>query len=430
MPNYYICTGLNHTIKFDIRYLQYNYTLTIPNLTMKHYLLPLFLTVFSIPGFGQKFEKEITDQRRVIFENVPDGNYRVRLTLGSDCQIGETTVRGESRRLFFERIKTESGKEKVVEFTINKRDTLIRETDTLNVENIISRVRIKNNERQKLNWDNNLSFEFCGPSPCVKKIELEKKDNVTTVFLCGNSTVVDQDNEPWASWGQMIPAFFDKNVCFANYAESGESSNTFIAAGRLEKILTQIKPGDYIMMEFGHNDQKQKGDDKGAYKHFTSALKHYVNEARKRGAIPILITPTQRRFFEQDGTLKDTHGDFPDAVRKLAQEEGLYIIDLHKKTTVLYEALGVEGSKKAFVHYPANSFPGQDKPLADNTHFNPYGANQIAKCVIEGMREQKIPLIKSVKKDYKKYNPKNPDPADKFIWDVSDIIDTTKPDGN
>ena len=117
-------------------------------------------------------------------------------------------------------------------------------------------------------------------------------------------------------------------------------------------------------------------------------------------------------------------------MRKLAQEEGVYLIDLHKKTTALYEVLGEEDSKKAFVHYPANSFPGQDKALADNTHFNPYGAYQIAKCVIEGMREQKIPLIKSLSKDYKKYNQTKPDLVDDFKWDVSDNIDMTKPDGN
>ncbi len=397
---------------------------------MKHFLLSLSLLLLTAQGFSQKFEKDITDQRRVVFEDVPDGNYRVRLTLGSDCQEGETTVRGESRRLFFERIKTSPGKEKVVEFTINKRDTLIREIDSLNIEHVIKQVRIKKNERGKLNWDNNLSFEFCGPSPCVKKIEIEKTEKATTVFLCGNSTVVDQDHEPWASWGQMIPRFFNKNICFANYAESGESSNSFIAVGRLEKILTQIKPGDYIFMEFGHNDQKQKGDDKGPYKHFTKSLKYYIDEARKRGAIPVLVTPTQRRFFEKDGTIKDTHGEFPVAMRKLAQEEGVYLIDLHKKTTALYEVLGEEDSKKAFVHYPANSFPGQDKALADNTHFNPYGAYQIAKCVIEGMREQKIPLIKSLSKDYKKYNQTKPDLVDDFKWDVSDNIDMTKPDGN
>ena len=227
---------------------------------MKHYVIIAALSLLSCECFSQKFEKELSGEKRVVFENVPDGNYRVKVTLGSDCDAGITTVRGESRRLFFERIETQKGKEKTLEFTINKRDTIIRNDNNTIPQTQFTQVKIKNNERGKLNWDNNLSLEFCGPSPCVRKVEIERTEKVTTVFLCGNSTVVDQDNEPWASWGQMIPRFFDKNVCFANYAESGESSNTFIAVGRLEKILSQVKPGDYIMMEFGHNDQKQKGE--------------------------------------------------------------------------------------------------------------------------------------------------------------------------
>lgn len=121
---------------------------------------------------------------------------------------------------------------------INKRNTHISEKEN---------VRIKPRERQKLNWDDKLTLEFNGDAPQLSELIIEKINNVPTVFLCGNSTVVDQDNEPWASWGQMIPRFFNDSICFANYAESGESANTFIGAGRLKKALTQMKPGDYIL---------------------------------------------------------------------------------------------------------------------------------------------------------------------------------------
>ena len=109
---------------------------------------------------------------------------------------------------------------------------------------------------------------------------------------------------------------------------------------------------------------------------------------------PVLVTPTQRRSFDENGKIKDTHLDFPDAVRWLAEKENIPLIDLHAMTRILYEAMGAEESKHAFVHYPANTYPGQDKPLADNTHFNPYGAYQIAKCVIEGMKQAGLPLVK------------------------------------
>ena len=227
-----------------------------------------------------------------------------------------------------------------------------------------------------------------------------------------------------------MPRFFTDSICFANYAESGESANTFIGAGRLKKALTQMKPGDYIFMEFGHNDQKQKGPGKGAFYSFMTSLKTFVDEARARGAQPVLVTPTQRRSFDENGKIKDTHLDFPDAVRWLAEKENIPLIDLHAMTRVLYEAMGVEESKHAFVHYPANTYPGQDRPLADNTHFNPYGAYQIAKCVIEGMKKAGLPVVKFLRADYQGYNPSQPDNRDSFKWNDIPFTEVEKPDGN
>lgn len=351
---------------------------------------------------------------------VPDGNYQVTVTLGSKKQVGNTTVRAESRRLFIENQLTKKGELKEYTFTVNKRNPVIDEKE---------RVRIKPRERSKLNWDDKLTLEFNGEAPVCSRIVIRRVESVPTVFLCGNSTVVDQDNEPWASWGQMIPRFFTEQVCFANYAESGESSNTFIAAGRLKKALSQMKPGDYIFMEFGHNDEKQKKPGCGAWGHFIYNLKIYIDEARARGAHPVLVTPTQRRNFK-NGKLVDTHGEFPAAVKFLAEKENVPLIDLQQMTTVLYETLGVENSKRALVHYPAGTWPGQTKPFADNTHFNPYGAYQIAKCVIEGMKRAGIPLVEYLREDYPGYDPAAPDALDTFHWDNSPFTEIEKPDGN
>ena len=257
---------------------------------------------------------------------IPDGNYHVTAIVGSKRNAGETTLRGESRRLFYENVKTKKGELLPCSFTINKRDIHISDKED---------VRIKPRERSKLNWDDKLTLEFNGDAPQLTELIIERVANVPTIFLCGNSTVVDQDNEPWASWGQMVPRFFTDSICFANYAESGESANTFIGAGRLKKALTQMKPGDYIFMEFGHNDQKQKGPGKGAFYSFMTSLKTFVDEARARGAQPVLVTPTQRRSFDENGKIKDTHLDFPDAVRWLAEKENIPLIDLHAMTRVL-----------------------------------------------------------------------------------------------
>jgi len=351
---------------------------------------------------------------------VPDGNYHVTAIVGSKRNAGETTLRGESRRLFYENVKTRKGELLPCSFTINKRDIHISDKED---------VRIKPRERSKLNWDDKLTLEFNGDAPQLTELIIERVESVPTIFLCGNSTVVDQDNEPWASWGQMVPRFFTDSICFANYAESGESANTFIGAGRLKKALTQMKPGDYIFMEFGHNDQKQKGPGKGAYYSFMTSLKTFIDEARARGAYPVLVTPTQRRSFDATGHIRDTHEDYPEAMRWLAAKENVPLIDLNEMTRTLYEALGTETSKRAFVHYPAGTYPGQTKAFEDNTHFNPYGAYQIAQCVIEGMKKAVPELAKHLKID-PSYNPAQPDDVNGFHWNESPFTEIEKPDGN
>ena len=353
--------------------------------------------------------------------SVPDGNYHVTAVIGNRKKAGITSLRGESRRLFAEKIVTKKKEQTIFEFTINKRNIHISDKEN---------VQIKPREKNKLNWDDKLTLEFNGEVPVLSELIINKVEDVPTIFLCGNSTVVDQDNEPWASWGQMITRFFNEKVCFANYAESGESANTFIAAGRLQKALTQMKSGDYIFMEFGHNDQKQKGPGKGAFYSYMTSLKTFIDEAKLRGAHPVLVTPTQRRSFDNNGKIQDTHLDFPDAMRWLAAKENIPLIDLHQMTRTLYEAMGVEESKKAFVHYPAGTYPNQTQDFVDNTHFNPYGAYQIAKCIVEGIKNLNLPIIQYLREDYITYNPAQPDDWNNFQWYDSPFTEIEKPDGN
>lgn len=390
----------------------------------KTYLLDEAPRYSEETGYGYDLvETPTKDSKSPFFFSVrvPDGNYKVTVRLGSRKQAGITTVRAESRRLFIESVPTK--KKEFIErtFIVNKRNTHIDGNEY---------VRIKPREKRKLNWDDKLTLEVNGSAPVCESITIEPADTtVTTVFLCGNSTVVDQDNEPWASWGQMIPYFFDTNVCIANYAESGESANTFIAAGRLKKALSQMKKGDYLFMEFGHNDQKQKGPGKGAYYSFMTSLKTFIDEARLRGAHPVLVTPTQRRSFGPDGHIRDTHEDYPEAMRWLAEKENVPLIDLNEMTRTLYEAMGVEPSRRAFVHYPAGSYPGQTQDFADNTHFNPYGAYEIARCIVEGLKTQ-VPDLARHLKPFPTFDPAHPDNPDNFHWDDSPFTEIEKPDGN
>lgn len=357
--------------------------------------------------------------------NVPEGNYKVTVTLGDTKEKTETTVKAESRRFMLEKIVTLPGQFVTKTFVVNVRKPSIGSG---------GKVSLKPRELGKLDWDNKLTLEFTGARPCVEAVEIAKADDQITVYLAGNSTVVDQDDEPWASWGQMIPRFFKPGVAIADHAESGLTLGSFIGSHRLDKVMSLIKPGDYLFVEFGHNDQKEKRANDGPYKSYTERLKTYITETRAKKAIPVIVTSTSRRAFNDSGRVVNTLGDYPAAARKVARELNVPLIDINAMTADFYNALGVEKSKKAFVHYPANSYPGQDKPLEDNTHFNPYGAYEIAKCIIEGIRQNHLGLEKYLI-DAPRFDPSHPDPVETFYWPASPpspVLQGTlvKPDGN
>jgi len=166
---------------------------------------------------------------------------------------------------------------------------------------------------------------------------------------------------------------------------------------------------------------KEKGEGIGAFTSFSDSLREYVNEARKRGANPVLLTPMNRRNFDSDGKIINTHGDYPEAVRRVAKEMDVPLIDLHAMSKTLYEAWGPGQSKRAFVQYPAHTFPGQDKELKDNTHFNAYGAYELARCVVEGIRQDKLPLARSIADDVGPFDPAKPDPPEKVDIPTSPV---------
>lgn len=398
---------------------------------MKHkYLLMASWLLMSLPISAQTIQLDLSKAQNVKSNapftrniEVPDGNYKVTVVLGSKKKAGNTVVRAENRRLMVDEVATKKGQFKTVEFVVNKRTPEIEKG---------KRVKVKDREKNYNTWDNAINLEFTGAAPAVKEVKIERDTTATTIFLCGNSTVVDQPYEPWASWGQMIPRWFGPEVAISNNAESGLTAGSFLGSYRLDKILTMMKKGDYVICEFGHNDQKEKMAGAGAWYNFSYNLKIFIDKVRAKGGNIIFVTPTQRRRFD-DAThskILETHGDYPDAMRAVAKREGVPVIELHDMTRTFFETLGYENSKKALVHYPANTFPGQDKPLADNTHFNPYGAYEIAKMVVMGMKQLNLPIVKYLRSDWKDFNPAQPDDYNKFVWYNSVQQDVTKPDGN
>ncbi|RCW32545.1 glycosyl hydrolase [Marinilabilia salmonicolor] len=353
---------------------------------------------------------------------LPEGNYEVTIWIGDPHDKSVTTVKAESRRLMVERSTTEAAEVKEHTFMVNVRSPRIAGTDS---------VILKKREYDALNWDDKLTLEFNGDNPFVYGVRIKPaKSDIKTIFLAGNSTVVDQEYEPYAAWGQMIPRFLNNDVVVANYAFSGASLASFKGRMRLDKVMSLMKPGDYVFIEFGHNDQKRKGEGIGPWQSFSDYLREFISLAKEKGGHPILVTPMQRRSFDEQGQIASTHGDYPAAVRKVAETENVPLIDLNAMSKILYEAWGPEESRKAFVQYPAHTFRGQDKKLEDNTHFNNYGAYQIALCQIKGIRDLGLELTNYLKPETPEIDLNNPISFSDWKLKHSPRSTNQKPDGN
>jgi lysophospholipase L1-like esterase len=418
---------LNHSIK-NTKSLWFDFGIAAKN--AKTTIINTALVYDSNLGYGFDFNtasnvkmasNSFLITKPVYFSvKLPEGNYQVEVVMGNSEKESNVTIKAESRRLMLDQLSVKKGKLITKTFNVNVRTPKIN--DNLNVI-------LKDRETAIFDWDDKLTLEFLG-EVSIQSIKITTKEDLTVVYLAGDSTVTDQDVEPWASWGQFITNYFDTNIVVANYAYSGSSLSSFKNSNRLKKILLQIKKDDYLFIEFGHNDEKIKGVGNGPWESYSNLLTEFVQSAKDKGAIPILVTPTQRRFFNENGTLKEIHGDFPAAMQTVAQKNNAALIDITKLTTELYETWGDDASRKAFVQYPANTFPGQEKALDDNTHFNSFGANEIALCVLKGIRELDIPLKKQIKKETPNYNPKKPNYISKWTLPMSNRFEIAKPDGN
>jgi lysophospholipase L1-like esterase len=206
----------------------------------------------------------------------------------------------------------------------------------------------------------------------------------------------------------MITRFFKPGIAVANHGESGESLAGALAAHRLEKILDSLKPGDYLFIQFGHNDQKDKSRGAGPFTTYAAHLKMFVEETRAKGGIPVLMTPVSRKSI---GSL----GEFPDAVRQVARELNVPLIDLNKMSEIFYRALGPTNLGHAFV---------------DGTHHNAYGSYEIAKCVIAGIQKSHLDLSRFIVDDFGSFDPAHPDSMADFHIPPSPNFSTTKPLGS
>lgn len=228
-------------------------------------------------------------------------------------------------------------------------------------------------------------------------------DDKLTIFLCGDSTLADKlpADKPETGWGMVLSKYFNTDAAqIQNHAVNGRSTKSFITEGRWQKVVSQVKKGDWVFIQFGHNDQKVADTTRSAPAQtlYRQNLIRFVNETRAKGGNPLLLTPVMRRKFDEKGVFVDQHGEYPQVVKEVAKELKVPMIDLHAKSQAVIEKHGVEGSKLLFLHYGTNVFPKNPKGLTDDTHFSGYGAAVMASLVMEGIMELPIDLKSFVKK--------------------------------
>lgn len=333
--------------------------------------------------------------------DLPEGNYRITATLGG-AEASDTTLKAELRRLMLDAVQLPAGATQSRSFIVNVRTADI--TAAPGVEP--GRVKLKEREiaSEGWAWDRRLTLEINGSHPALRRLVIEPV-RVPTVFLLGDSTVADQGGEPYASWGQMLTALFKPTVAVANHAESGETFRDSLARRRIDKILSVLQPGDTVLLQFGHNDQKQQKDGSGNAQTYQAEMRTHAERILARGGVPVIVSSMERRNFDAQGRLKPSLLEYAEAARRVAEDMKLAYIDLNGMSQAFYAALGPERSQAA---HPMNN------GKLDNTHHNNYGAAQLARFVAQGLRDARVPVASQLRDDLGSIDSAHPLPPEQF----------------
>ncbi len=348
------------------------------------------------PGAEGGGDECFTSDNPFLFSvKLPEGNYIVTLML-DDAGGSVTTVKSETRRLMLEKVRSKT----TCSFIVNIRTPQIPGGGKVNLKS-------RELASEMVGWDDKLTLEFNGHRPALRALTIAPAA-VATVFLTGDSTVCDQPAEPWGSWGQMLPRFFGPTIAVANYAQSGESIRSSLGAGRFDKVFSLMKRGDYHFIQFGHNDMKDKNPD--ALDLYRENLEKLVARTRELGGTPVLVTSMERK----SGVREDTLAGYPDIVRAIAKKEHCALIDLHAMSRTLYQSLGAD----------------LDKAFQDGTHHNNYGSYLLARCVVAGIQQAKLPLAEFIAADFTGFDPSKLDALATFEMPASPTVSDEKPLGN
>jgi lysophospholipase L1-like esterase len=346
---------------------------------------------------GDNGNTAASDKPFMFSAKVPEGNYLVAITWGDSSVATTSTFKAESGRLMFLRAEAPANHVMVNTFTANVRTSHLPKLPL----NATGREEVSLDQFDSGNardWDGKLTIEIISPHAALREIEITSAPDTPTIFLAGDSTVTDRDGGGDVSWGQILPMFFQPGVVIANHAQSGETLKSFANSLRLDKILSQMKKGDYLFIQFTHNDSKASWpqtyvEPESTYKDY---LKVYIDEARLRGATPVLVTAMDRGA-RGTGAPTHGHGGYPQAVRELAAQEHVALIDLYAMSQTLYSSAGADA--------PAI--------LADGTHSTAYGGYEFAKCIVMGIQQNKLLLASQILPAFKDqpFDPAHPDTA-------------------
>lgn len=336
---------------------------------------------------------------------LPEGSYKVTVTLGDRKGVSKTTVRAETRRLMLESATTARGEIRQESFNVNIRTPKLSTGNTIKLDS--HEWDAQTGTIKSLTWDDKLTLQFNDESPCVCAVEIEPLDDAITVFVIGDSTVTDQRSA--GTWAQYLPRWFKGNVVIANHAESGQTLKGFRFQRRWDKIMESVKKGDYLFIQLGTNDEKSKGHDpmwpsedragdwirthSDAETDYIWELAIMAVEARRHGVIPVIVSPISKfdRKKLSPTQAMDAYGRNASKAAELAQ---CAFIDLWQMSTDIILATGEDA-----LHV-----------YSDGTHTNDYGGYLYSLCIAKGISMNHLDLARYLRDDVIDIDPKNPTP--------------------
>lgn len=325
---------------------------------------------------------------------VPEGNYRITVTLGDAQGDSMTTIRTEVGRMMAPSVVTRTGEFVTRTFYANVRRPQIPPPPQNAPGGTIVHMFLAG-EPESRTWDEKLTIEFNHTRPCLATMEIVKDNNVPTLFVAGDSTVGDPRRGPGGNWPTQMCQFFKPEIAVCNSAEGGETSKSFVTGLRMDKVLSQMKPGDFFLFQFGHNDSKANWPQ--SYTEpatsFKAYLQVFISETRRRGATPVLVTPMERRA---NG---DSVGAWARAMREVAAKENVALIDQWAVSKELWTAMG----------------PNVNQAFGDQTHLSGYGGYLLAKLMIAGIKKNVPELARFVADDFKAMDPSQPESPPEYL---------------